>query len=60
MNKDYRLEGINIIYPDSDMDGLTALEEFNQGTSPTNDDTDRDTLPDAGKLRMVEIHWCCR
>jgi hypothetical protein len=35
---------------DSDMDGLTALEEFNLGTSPTNDDTDRDTLPDGWEV----------
>ena len=32
------------------MDGLTALEEFNLGTSPTNDDTDRDTLPDGWEV----------
>jgi hypothetical protein len=31
---------------DTDQDGLTVLEEYNLGTSPTNDDTDRDTLPD--------------
>jgi Ca2+-binding RTX toxin-like protein len=35
---------------DSDMDGLTALEEFNLGTSLTNDDTDRDTLPDGWEV----------
>ena len=35
---------------DSDMDGLTALEEYNLGTSPTNDDTDRDTLPDGWEV----------
>ena len=35
---------------DSDMDGLTALEEFNLGTSPTNDDTDRDTLHDGWEV----------
>ena len=35
---------------DSDMDGLTALEEFTLGTSPTNDDTDRDTLPDGWEV----------
>jgi hypothetical protein len=49
-NEDYRLEGINIIYPDSDMDGLTDIEEFNLGTSPNNDDTDRDTLPDGWEV----------
>ena len=49
-NEDYRLEGINILYPDIDMDGLTALEEYNLGTSPTNDDTDRDTLPDGWEV----------
>jgi alpha-tubulin suppressor-like RCC1 family protein len=35
---------------DSDMDGLTALEEFTAGTSPANDDTDRDTLPDGWEV----------
>jgi alpha-tubulin suppressor-like RCC1 family protein len=35
---------------DSDMDGLTTLEEFNLGTSPTNDDTDGDTLPDGWEV----------
>jgi hypothetical protein len=35
---------------DSDMDGLTALEEYNLGTSPTIDDTDRDTLPDGWEV----------
>jgi alpha-tubulin suppressor-like RCC1 family protein len=49
-NEDYRLEGINIIYPDSDMDGLTDIEESDLGTSPTNDDTDRDTLPDGWEV----------
>ena len=32
------------------MDGLTALEEFTAGTSPANDDTDRDTLPDGWEV----------
>jgi alpha-tubulin suppressor-like RCC1 family protein len=31
---------------DSDIDGLSALEEFNLGTSPASDDSDSDTLPD--------------
>jgi alpha-tubulin suppressor-like RCC1 family protein len=35
---------------DSDMDGLTALEEYNLGTSPTIDDTDRDTLHDGWEV----------
>ena len=35
---------------DSDMDGLTALEEYNLGTSLTNNDTDRDTLPDGWEV----------
>ena len=48
--EDYGLKGINIIYPDSDMDGLTDIEESNLGTSPTNDDTDRDTLPDGWEV----------
>ena len=32
---------------DSDQDGLTALEEFNLGTSPANNDTDQDGLTDS-------------
>jgi alpha-tubulin suppressor-like RCC1 family protein len=35
---------------DSDMDGLSALEEFNLGTLPTNDDTDSDTLHDGWEV----------
>ena len=37
------------------MDGLTALERILiAGTSPANDDTDRDTLLMVGKLRMED------
>ena len=35
---------------DSDMDGLTALEEFNIGTSLTNYDTDHDMLSDGWEV----------
>ena len=50
-----RANGLNLAdasdaHSDSDMDGLTALEEFTLGTSPTNDDTDRDTLPDGWEV----------
>ena len=53
---DAKIEKINQIiifsHPtnDADNDGLTALEEFNLGTSPTNDDTDRDTLHDGWEV----------
>ena len=35
---------------DSDLDALSALEEFASGTSPEMKDTDRDTLPDGWEL----------
>jgi len=38
---------------DSDIDGLSALEEFNLGTSPTNDDSDSDMLPDGWEVEDV-------
>ncbi len=38
-----------------DVDGLTALEEFTYGTSPTNPDTDGDTLLDGPELTGVGL-----
>jgi alpha-tubulin suppressor-like RCC1 family protein len=35
---------------DSDMDGLTVLEEFTAGTDLNSKDTDRDTLPDGWEV----------
>jgi hypothetical protein len=35
---------------DSDQDGLTALQEFDYGTSPQSNDTDMDTLPDGWEI----------
>lgn len=35
---------------DSDEDGLTALQEFDYGTSPTTKDSDFDTLPDGWEI----------
>jgi len=38
---------------DSDMDGLTALEEYNLGTSPTDDDTDGDGIDDHKEILLA-------
>ena len=36
---------------DRDEDGLTALQEFGYGTSPSKKDSDSDTLPDGWEVK---------